>query len=204
VRVWDAESGRTVHPARPLPLQLGRWLRKVVRYCVRRPRGVSLLGHEGPVQGVTFSRDGRRLASWGEDGTVWVWNAIRGRAITSLRGLPGRIREVIISPDGRRLLCCGVNSVVREWDLSSGSCREISESGVGNTEQSAGAPRLALEAVVNGPETVIQSVRDSRPLAWAPAPLSPIISDSKGRSSSARSSSTPTADQVRAKKMRSL
>jgi WD40 repeat protein len=33
-----------------------------------------LRGHAGPVRAVTFSADGRRLLSAGEDGVIRVWN----------------------------------------------------------------------------------------------------------------------------------
>jgi WD40 repeat protein len=86
---------------------------------------VAVLGqHRGrhwlPILHVTFSPDGKRAASCGHDGLVYVWDAdtLNLRAV-----LVGHTQEnwcVAFSPDGRRLLSAGADQTVRLWDVDTG------------------------------------------------------------------------------------
>jgi WD40 repeat protein/tRNA A-37 threonylcarbamoyl transferase component Bud32 len=76
VRVWDAATG-----------QLLRQIR----------------GHAGPVSGVAFSPDGKRLASASYDKTLKVWDAQTGQQLLDVGGHAGAVLGVAFSPDGRRL-----------------------------------------------------------------------------------------------------
>ncbi len=75
VRLWNA---RTLTPKLPLE------------------------GHAGPVNGLSFNHDGRRLASVGWDKTVRIWDAGSGQLIKSWEGLGGEIWGVAYSPDGKK------------------------------------------------------------------------------------------------------
>lgn len=39
--------------------------------------------HSGPVYGVAWSPDGKRIASWGNDGTMQIWEALSGRTLAT-------------------------------------------------------------------------------------------------------------------------
>jgi RNA polymerase sigma factor (sigma-70 family) len=80
-------------------------------------------GHQGPVNGITFSPDGKLLASAGEDQIIHLWNVANGRITRSFRGHGQGIRQVAFSADQKVLVSAGGNTV-RIWDLAVG--RELS------------------------------------------------------------------------------
>jgi WD40 repeat protein len=78
-----------------------------------------LAGHDRPIWSMSFSADGRRLASGGEDRVVKVWDTASGEQLAELRGHSDRVFDVTFSPDGTRLATGADDHSIRLWDMAS-------------------------------------------------------------------------------------
>jgi WD40 repeat protein/class 3 adenylate cyclase len=70
--------------------------------------------------GLAVSRDGRRFATTGQDGSATVWRTDTGERLLRLRGHDGEVTGIAFSPDGSRLATTGSDKTVRVWDARSG------------------------------------------------------------------------------------
>jgi WD40 repeat protein len=78
-----------------------------------------LTGHTDWVSSVSFSPDGRTLASGSVDGTVRLWAAVTGEQQRVLTGHTGSVNSVSFSPDGRMLASGSSDGTVLLWKTSS-------------------------------------------------------------------------------------
>lgn len=119
-------------------------LQKAV-YGLRARR--TLAEHLKPVGSVSFSPDGKAIASASDDGTVKVWTSY-GEEILTLSGHVGPVYSAIFSPTGDIIASAGNDGTVKLWDRDgyelltlighSGAVNSLSFSGSGDIIASGG------------------------------------------------------------------
>lgn len=80
----------------------------------------TLEGHSGGSLCVTFSRDGLRLASCGDDKRARLWDVATGELIATFAGHSQQIMAVAFSPDAKTLASISVDGTVKLWGVATG------------------------------------------------------------------------------------
>jgi WD40 repeat protein/serine/threonine protein kinase len=78
----------------------------------------TFIGHRAGVTAVSWSPDGKRLATASGDGTAKVWDVAGGGELFTLKGHRGGVLSVSWSPDGDRLATGSVDGTARIWDAA--------------------------------------------------------------------------------------
>ncbi len=84
------------------------------------PGGLTLNGHSGPVNSVTFTPDGKYLVSGSDDHTARLWERTTGKLIHVFQGHTGAVNSVAISPKGDLLVTGGADMIAILWEVSTG------------------------------------------------------------------------------------
>jgi flagellar hook assembly protein FlgD len=78
-----------------------------------------LVGHIGYFI-VSFSRDGKTLASGNDDYTIKLWNVETGQEIRTLSGHNNNVTGVSFSPDGKTLVSGSFDYTIKLWNVETG------------------------------------------------------------------------------------
>ena len=78
------------------------------------------VGHSKPVRSVSFSPNGKTLASAGNDRIIKLWDVATGEVLRTLKGHTGAVESITFSPDGRTLASGSWDSTIKLWDVPSG------------------------------------------------------------------------------------
>ena len=96
---------------------IGIWLYDTVTH-----QEIALLtGHTRRVNSVSFSPDGRTLASGSGDNTIRLWDGVTGAHLRTLTGHTSNVLSVSFSPDGRTLASGSWDDTIRLWDGVTGA-----------------------------------------------------------------------------------
>jgi eukaryotic-like serine/threonine-protein kinase len=118
------------------------------------PQVLIYRGHTQAVLGVTWSPDGRRIASASFDGTVQVWNAATGEPAYVYSGHTRPVNAVAWSPDGTQIASAGNETTVQVWEAKTGMPQLTYWGHFGTVEAIAWSPQGAWIASAGFDQTV--------------------------------------------------
>jgi eukaryotic-like serine/threonine-protein kinase len=114
IRIWDADTGSEL-------LTIGGKALEADILGTRFKLASERHRHAAAVLCLAFSPDGKRLVSGCADATVKIWDAGRGRELTTLRGHTYAVQSVTFSPDGKQVASAGDDQTIWIWDAGSGA-----------------------------------------------------------------------------------
>ncbi len=76
--------------------------------------------HTGTVFSVSFSPDGKTLASASHDQRIKLWNVASGKELNTLAGHSSTGSSIAFSPDGKTLVSVSMDETVKLWDVAKG------------------------------------------------------------------------------------
>src|SRR5204863_495250 len=86
---------------------------------------LQILSNNDKVKSVTFSPDGKTLASGSSNNTGRLWDGVTGRERQILKGHNNWVYSVAFSPDGKTLASGSLDNTILLWDGITGRKRQI-------------------------------------------------------------------------------
>ncbi|MBD1890761.1 AAA family ATPase [Coleofasciculus sp. FACHB-SPT9] len=79
-----------------------------------------LEGHSAAVISISYSPDGKTLASASEDNTIKLWNLATSEFIATLQGHSAAVISISYSPDGKTLASASEDKTIKLWNWETG------------------------------------------------------------------------------------
>ncbi|RYP48397.1 hypothetical protein DL768_005716 [Monosporascus sp. mg162] len=114
----------------------------------------TLEGHTNWVTSVTFSSNGKVVASGSYDQTVRLWSANTGALQQTLEGHNNKVTSVAFSPDGTVVVSGSGDQTVRLWSIDTGALQQIFEGHGRRVHSVAFSPDGTVVASGSGDQTI--------------------------------------------------
>ncbi len=84
-----------------------------------------LAGHEGAVNAVRWTVDGKALVSGGADKSVRVWDLEQGESVRTLAGPQEAVRDVTLSADGQQIVASSQDGKAYIWNTAAADANDV-------------------------------------------------------------------------------
>jgi len=121
-------------------------------YNVRELRNFQ--GHKSAILAVSFSPDGKIIASASFDKTIKLWQVSNGKLLTTLEGHQERLWSLNFSPDGKTLASSSFDSTIKLWNVADGTLKKTI----------SGHNKIAVRSVDFSPDGKLLASSDS--IGW--------------------------------------
>jgi WD40 repeat protein len=101
----------------------GPWYRIAVHDATTGKQTAVCDGHRNSIWVYTFSPDGTRIASGGDDNLARLWDAATGVLLATCRGHASKVLSAAFRADGAQFVTGSADGTVRQWDVATG--REV-------------------------------------------------------------------------------
>ncbi len=156
IRILEHDPTKRVLPAEVLSLRTNDPRAVKVPRIFRQ--SAVLRGHEEQINALSFSHDGKVLASASDDHTIRIWNTGPWQQVAMLRGHTGAVNSVSFSRNGSRLASASTDQTIMIWDRNT-----MARSGV-----LSGHADSALNAVFCGRSDWLASTSVDRKILFWP------------------------------------
>lgn len=152
--------------------QAARWIRQLEQVGIEDDTLLREFKHPDSVTCVSYSPDGRTIATGCEDGVARLWDVASGRTLIKFRGHTDGIFCLAFSPDGTKIATGSDDATTRIWDVTNGTQLHLLRGSVQALHSVAFSPngeRLVTTSedgigrvwdVASGEETATLSKRD--------------------------------------------
>jgi WD40 repeat protein len=85
-----------------------------------KPEVYVQFGHNNKITSISFSKDGKYIATGSEDRTIKLWDILTGREIRTILGHSDKINSILFSPDSRYIASASSDNTIKIFEIETG------------------------------------------------------------------------------------